>query len=83
MIDYRNGDPAHVGYVTSGFWAGITLGRFLLTHIAKRVGEKLFASVLVVGSIVFQLLAWLIPSIIGDSGKLLRTGNSYMLLIIH
>ena len=23
LIDYRNGDPARVGYVTSGFWAGV------------------------------------------------------------
>lgn len=22
LISYRNGDPAHVGYVTAGFWAG-------------------------------------------------------------
>ena len=67
LIDYRNGDPARVGYVTSGFWAGITLGRFILTHFAARIGEKRFVSVLGVGSIAFQVLAWQVPSIIGDA----------------
>jgi fucose permease len=28
LVQFRHGDPSKVGYVTSGFWAGITLGRF-------------------------------------------------------
>ncbi|USW56992.1 Putative major facilitator superfamily, MFS transporter superfamily [Septoria linicola] len=67
LINYRHGDPAKVGYVTSGFWAGITIGRFTLTHLAHRIGEKRFVFVLGIGSIVFQLLSWLIPSIIGNA----------------
>ncbi|CAK3925957.1 related to MFS efflux transporter [Lecanosticta acicola] len=67
LISYRNGDPAHVGYVTSGFWAGITIGRFTLTHVARRVGEKRFVLATTVGVVVFQLLAWFIPSVIGDA----------------
>lgn len=67
LISYREGDPAKVGYVTSGFWAGITLGRFILSHLAPRVGEKLFVYVLIAGAIAFQLLTWLIPNVIGDA----------------
>jgi fucose permease len=26
LVKFRHGDPSKVGYVTSGFWAGITLG---------------------------------------------------------
>lgn len=69
LIDYRDGNPAHVGYVTSGFWAGITLGRFILTHFAHRWGEKWFVTGLSIGVVVFQLLAWLVPNIVGISGK--------------
>ncbi|KAI9787145.1 MAG: Glycerophosphocholine phosphodiesterase [Geoglossum umbratile] len=36
LISYRDGKPAEVGYVTAGFWAGITIGRFVLTHPAHR-----------------------------------------------
>ena len=67
LIDYRNGDPAHVGYVTSGFWAGITVGRFVLTHVAPRIGEKRFVLGCTVGVIAFQLMSWLIPNIIGNA----------------
>lgn len=70
LIDYRNGDPARVGYVTSGFWAGITIGRFTLTHFAHRWGEKWFVAGLSAGSMGLQLIAWLVPNIIGSSGKL-------------
>jgi fucose permease len=67
LITYRDGDPAHVGYVSSGFWAGITLGRFALSHPARRVGEKLSVFVLTLCAIIFQLLAWFIPNIIGQA----------------
>ncbi|KAM3424114.1 hypothetical protein BST61_g11339 [Cercospora zeina] len=67
LINYRRGDPAKVGYVTSGFWAGITIGRFTLTHLAHRVGEVRFVFAVGVGVIIFQLLSWLIPNIIGNA----------------
>ncbi|GIJ86131.1 hypothetical protein Asppvi_005005 [Aspergillus pseudoviridinutans] len=67
LISYRKGDPSHVGYVSAGFWAGITLGRFVLSHPAHMVGEKLAVILLVVGSAAFQLMTWLIPNVIGDA----------------
>ena len=56
-----------LGYVTSGFWAGITLGRFLLSHPAQRVGEKLSVYALVAGAAAFQLLVWFVPNIVGEA----------------
>lgn len=67
LITTRNGNPATVGYVTAGFWAGITLGRFLLSHPAHKVGEKLFVYVVVAGAVVFELLVWLVPNVIGNA----------------
>ncbi|RAL00903.1 putative MFS efflux transporter [Aspergillus ibericus CBS 121593] len=67
LTTYRHGDPSHVGYVSAGFWAGITVGRFLLSHPAHLVGEKLAVTLLVLGSVAFQLMTWLIPNIIGDA----------------
>ncbi|KAJ9669514.1 hypothetical protein H2201_000381 [Coniosporium apollinis] len=67
LIDYRDGDPAQVGFVTAGFWGGITLGRFVLTHVAHLVGEKRFVYGLGLGAIVFQLLVWLVPNVIGNA----------------
>jgi len=67
LISDRDGDPSRVGYVTAGFWAGITLGRFLLSAPAHRVGEKRFVYAVVVGAAVFELLVWLVPNIIGNA----------------
>lgn len=67
LEDTRGGDPNRVGYVTSGFWAGITLGRFLLSAPAHKIGEKIFVYGVVVGATVFELLVWLVPNIIGDA----------------
>ena len=67
LIHYRNGDPAHVGYVTSGFWAGITLGRFILVQPAHKIGERISVMFLVIAAATFQLVLWLVPNIIGDA----------------
>lgn len=67
LIASRNGDPSSVGYVTAGFWAGITLGRFLLSAPAHKMGEKKFVYGVVVGAAVFELLVWLVPNVIGDA----------------
>ncbi|PYH96303.1 MFS general substrate transporter [Aspergillus ellipticus CBS 707.79] len=67
LISYRHGDPSHVGYVSAGFWAGITAGRFLLSQPAHLIGEKRSVIGLVVGSVAFQLMTWFIPNIIGDA----------------
>lgn len=67
LISYRHSSPSHVGYVTSGFWAGITLGRFLLSHPAHRLGEKRAVVGLILGATGFQLLVWLVPNVIGEA----------------
>lgn len=74
LIATRNGEPSSVGYVTSGFWAGITLGRFFLSPIGARIGEKLFVYILVIGAAIFQLLVWLLPNIIGEAVSLAIVG---------
>ncbi|KAL9031702.1 MAG: hypothetical protein Q9196_000298 [Gyalolechia fulgens] len=67
LITYRQGVPSRVGYVTAGFWGGITIGRFVLTHPAHRIGEKTAVIGLVVGAIIFQFLVWYVPNVIGES----------------
>ncbi|CAJ2514169.1 Uu.00g022880.m01.CDS01 [Anthostomella pinea] len=74
LIATRNGDPTAVGYVTSGFWAGITLGRFALSPLGARVGERRFVYGITAGAGVFQLLVWLVPNIIGEAVSLSIVG---------
>ncbi|KAI1367874.1 major facilitator superfamily transporter [Xylaria arbuscula] len=74
LIATRKGDPTAVGNVTSGFWGGITLGRFLLSPVGARIGEKRFVYFLTVGAAVFQLLVWFVPNIIGEAVSLAIVG---------
>ncbi|KAI0393500.1 MFS general substrate transporter [Xylariaceae sp. FL0594] len=74
LISARGGDPSTVGNVTSGFWGGITLGRFVLSPVGARVGERRFVYGLVVGAAVFQLLVWLVPNVIGEAVSLAVVG---------
>jgi fucose permease len=67
-------DRASVGYVTSGFWAGIALGRFLLSQPCQKLGEKISVFLLVLGATAFQLLVWLIPNIIGEAVAVVIVG---------
>ncbi|KAF2152390.1 MFS general substrate transporter [Myriangium duriaei CBS 260.36] len=67
LIKARHGDPSKVGYVTSGFFGGIALGRLLLSYFASKVGIKLYVYLLVAGTVCLQLLTWLVPSIVGDA----------------
>jgi fucose permease len=67
LINVRDGDPSSVGYVSAGFWAGITLGRFFLSGPAQKLGEKAFVYGLVGGAIAFQVLVWVVPNIIGNA----------------
>ena len=63
-----------LGYVTSGFWGGITLGRFVLSHLAHRLGERVAVIVLVVGAALLQLVVWFVPDIIGEAVAIALVG---------
>ncbi|KIW01916.1 uncharacterized protein PV09_06757 [Verruconis gallopava] len=67
LINYRHGNPSSVGYVTAGFWGGITVGRFAFSHAIGRLGEKRSLFVLAIGAIVFELVVWLVPNVVGDA----------------
>ncbi|TVY81696.1 Bypass of stop codon protein [Lachnellula suecica] len=81
LVQIRHGDPSKVGYVTSGFWAGITLGRFTLSFLAHRTGERSFVFVATAGALVLELLVWFVPSIPGDSVAVALSG--FLLGPIH
>jgi fucose permease len=73
LLATRHGNPSSVGYVTSGFWGGITVGRFVLSHPAHKVGEKTFVYGTVIGAAAFQMLVWFVPNIVGDAVAVVRS----------
>lgn len=67
LISYRHSSPTRVGYVSAGFWGGITLGRFLLSQPCHKFGERRSVFLLTIGATAFQLLVWLVPNVIGEA----------------
>ncbi|TFK45836.1 MFS efflux transporter [Heliocybe sulcata] len=67
LISTRGGDPESVGYVASGFWGGVTLGRFLLSGLCGMIGERKAVVGLLAGSVVMEILVWLVPNVIGSA----------------
>ncbi|PQE09290.1 MFS efflux transporter protein [Rutstroemia sp. NJR-2017a BVV2] len=74
LVQFRNGDPSKVGYVTAGFWAGITLSRLTLSFLAHKLGERRYVYVATAGALILELLVWLVRSIPGDSVAVALSG---------
>ena len=67
LLNYKQGNPNSAGYVASGFWGGLTLGRLLLTKpLHKLLGARKAVILLSLTSICFVILGWLIPNAIAD-----------------
>lgn len=67
LISVRGGAPDRVGYVTAGFWGGITAGRLGLSVVGARVGEVRAVWVLVGLTAAMQMVVWFAESVVGDA----------------
>ncbi|KXN81657.1 Bypass of stop codon protein 6 [Leucoagaricus sp. SymC.cos] len=69
MLDIRGGGPSS-GYVSSGFFGGLMLGRILLLWVNRKVSLRIHRSVTRahLGSAHrLELIVWLVPSLIGGA----------------
>ncbi|RPB02498.1 MFS general substrate transporter [Choiromyces venosus 120613-1] len=67
LIRVRNGEPSKVGYVASGFWAGLTVGRLVLADITHRLDERRMVFVYIILALIAQLIFWFVPNIIANA----------------
>ncbi|KAJ4297589.1 hypothetical protein N0V90_005482 [Kalmusia sp. IMI 367209] len=58
----RSGEAFASGMVATGFWTGIAVGRFLLSFLNPKLGEKFAVTLYILGAMICQLIFWLIPS---------------------
>lgn len=62
LLDYRGAD-SNYGYVASGFWGGLTLGRLILTRtLHKYLGARRSITVASALAITFVALTWAVPN---------------------
>ncbi|CAE6402594.1 unnamed protein product [Rhizoctonia solani] len=66
IIEVRGGGTS-AGYITSGFFGGLTLGRIALLWVNKKVGERRVIYIYNLLAIGLELVVWLVPNIIGDA----------------
>jgi fucose permease len=66
MINVRHGSRDSMGYVSTGYWAGLTLGRVGFSFLNARLSRYLeFLFIFYLGcAMLFCILAWTIPIII-------------------
>lgn len=67
LVQVRHGNVAKVGYIPSGYYGGVVLGRLLLAEPTHRFGEFRMLLLYTVCCFVMQLLFWLVPSIISSA----------------
>ncbi|KAF9013472.1 major facilitator superfamily domain-containing protein [Cyathus striatus] len=66
IIQKRDGGPS-AGFISSGFFGGLTLGRIGLMWLNKLVGERRIIFVYTVLSVAFEITIWLVPSIVQNA----------------
>ncbi|KAL5365058.1 major facilitator superfamily domain-containing protein [Aspergillus floccosus] len=62
MMRVRHGADFASGMSATGFWLGITFGRFVLGFVTPRLGEKLAVIIYCLLEIGFGLILWLVPN---------------------
>ena len=63
----RGGPLSQVGYISSAFYGGQALGRFVLAEPTHRFGEKRMLLCYALLSLGLQIVFWRVPNIIVDS----------------
>lgn len=66
IIRVRKGGPSS-GYVSSGFFGGLTVGRVGLLWVNSKIGERRVMFLYILLAIALELVVWLVPSLIGDA----------------
>ncbi|ANB11981.1 Bsc6p [Sugiyamaella lignohabitans] len=62
MIQVRHGAKDKMGYVTTGFWAGLTVGRMTLGFLVGHFqAEDYFVIFFILVSLASVLIVWLVP----------------------
>lgn len=62
VLDKR-GAGSGAGYVSSGFFGGLTIGRIALIWVNRKIGEQRVIYIYAVIAIALELTIWLVPSL--------------------
>ncbi|KII95081.1 hypothetical protein PLICRDRAFT_86494 [Plicaturopsis crispa FD-325 SS-3] len=66
ITEVRHGG-ASSGYISSGYFGGLMIGRLALLWVSKKIGERRALLLYVVLAIGLELVVWFVPSLIGGA----------------
>ncbi|RTE83019.1 hypothetical protein BHE90_002481 [Fusarium euwallaceae] len=67
LIEVRHSPPNIAGYVASGFWGGLMIGRILLANITHKIGDRRMVFIYILIGLGLQLVFWLVPDVAVDA----------------
>ncbi|KAI0676540.1 MFS general substrate transporter [Trametes maxima] len=86
ILERRNGN-SNAGYIASGFFGGLMLGRILLMWLNKKIGERLALFLYALLAIFIEVTVWVVPSLIENAIAVsfvgLLLGPMYPILMNH
>ncbi|EMD35453.1 hypothetical protein CERSUDRAFT_116208 [Gelatoporia subvermispora B] len=87
FIEQKRGGGASAGYISSGFFGGLMLGRILLMWLNRKIGERRVMFLYAFLAIQLEVTIWLIPSLIENAVAVcfvgLLLGPMYPILMNH
>ncbi|KAH9847459.1 MFS general substrate transporter [Lenzites betulinus] len=86
ILERRNGN-SNAGYIASGFFGGLMLGRILLMWLNKKIGERFALFLYALLAIFVEVTVWVVPSLIENAIAVsfvgLLLGPMYPILMNH
>ncbi|KAI0332816.1 MFS general substrate transporter [Cubamyces sp. BRFM 1775] len=86
ILERRHGSSSS-GYIASGFFGGLMLGRILLLWLNKKIGERLALFLYALLAIFVEVTVWVVPSLIENAIAVsfvgLLLGPMYPILMNH
>jgi fucose permease len=76
LTQERGGPLLFSGWIVSGYWVGLTLGRLLLGKVGQRIGNRRLIGACLCGVVVGMLLVWVVPHLAVAAVALFLTGFS-------
>jgi len=76
LIQARQGQLLISGWIVSGYWIGLTLGRLLLGKISRHISNRRLIELCLSGVVIGMLLMWFVPLLPVAALALFITGFS-------
>ena len=77
LTEERHNSILFSGWLVSGYWTGLTLGRVALARVALRIGNTRLVQCCLVGAIIGALIFWLVPLYLVSAFGLCLIGFSF------